>query len=66
MCQCKFKNTVMKSTAVVFDRPKQLSLKALELPEVKAGQLEVAVQYAASVQVQSVCCGMAACRPCLA
>ena len=35
----------MKSTAVVFDRPKQLSLKALELPEVKAGQLEVAVQY---------------------
>ncbi|PIT73701.1 chlorophyll synthesis pathway protein BchC [Limnohabitans sp. B9-3] len=35
----------MKSTAVVFDRPKQLSLQALELPEVKAGQLEVAVQY---------------------
>ena len=25
----------MKSTAIVFDRPKQLSLKALELPEVK-------------------------------
>jgi len=35
----------MKSTAVVFDRPKQLSLQALELPQVKAGQLEVAVQY---------------------
>jgi 3-hydroxyethyl bacteriochlorophyllide a dehydrogenase len=35
----------MKSTAVVFDRPKQLSLRALELPEVKAGQLEVAVKY---------------------
>jgi 3-hydroxyethyl bacteriochlorophyllide a dehydrogenase len=35
----------MKSTAVVFDRPKQLSLQALELPEVKVGQLEVAVQY---------------------
>jgi bacteriochlorophyllide a dehydrogenase len=35
----------MKSTAVVFDKPKQLSLQALELPQVKAGQLEVAVQY---------------------
>ena len=35
----------MKSTALVFDRPKQLSLQALELPQVKAGQLEVAVQY---------------------
>lgn len=35
----------MKSTALVFDRPKQMSLQALELPEVKVGQLEVAVQY---------------------
>jgi len=35
----------MKSTAVVFDRPKKLSLQALELPNIEAGQVEVAVQY---------------------
>jgi 3-hydroxyethyl bacteriochlorophyllide a dehydrogenase len=35
----------MKSTAVVFSRPKELSLQALELPQVQAGQLELAVQY---------------------
>jgi len=35
----------MKSTAVVFSRPKQLSLQALELPQVQAGQLELAVRY---------------------
>jgi bacteriochlorophyllide a dehydrogenase len=35
----------MKSTAVVFDSPKQLSLQALDLPAVQWGQLEVAVQY---------------------
>ena len=35
----------MKSTAVVFSRPKVLSLQALELPQVQAGQLELAVQY---------------------
>jgi 3-hydroxyethyl bacteriochlorophyllide a dehydrogenase len=35
----------MKSTAVVFSRPKQLSLQALELPQVQAGQLELAVHY---------------------
>jgi 3-hydroxyethyl bacteriochlorophyllide a dehydrogenase len=35
----------MISTALVFDRPRQLSLQALALPDVQAGQLEVAVQY---------------------
>jgi 3-hydroxyethyl bacteriochlorophyllide a dehydrogenase len=35
----------MKSIAVVFDKPKQLSLQALELPHLQAGQLEVAVEY---------------------
>jgi len=35
----------MRSTAVVFDRPKQLSLQSLELPDVQSGQLEVAVKY---------------------
>ena len=35
----------MKSTAVVFSRPKELSLQALELPQVQAGQLELAVHY---------------------
>ena len=35
----------MKSTAVVFNNPKQLSLQSLELPELQAGQVEVAVQF---------------------
>jgi 3-hydroxyethyl bacteriochlorophyllide a dehydrogenase len=35
----------MKSHAVVFNSPKQLSLQALELPELQAGQLEVAVEF---------------------
>jgi 3-hydroxyethyl bacteriochlorophyllide a dehydrogenase len=35
----------MKSTAIVFSRPKQLSLQALELPQVQVGQLELAVRY---------------------
>ena len=35
----------MKSTAVVFDQPRQLSLQALALPELQAGEVEVAVQY---------------------
>ena len=35
----------MKSQAVVFNSPKQLSLQALDLPELQAGQLEVAVEF---------------------
>jgi len=35
----------MKSTAVVFDQPRQLSLQALPLPQLQAGEVEVAVQY---------------------
>jgi 3-hydroxyethyl bacteriochlorophyllide a dehydrogenase len=35
----------MKSTAVVFNNPRQLSLQSLELPELQAGQVEVAVQF---------------------
>ena len=35
----------MKSQAVVFNNPKQLSLKALDLPVLQEGQLEVAVEF---------------------
>jgi 3-hydroxyethyl bacteriochlorophyllide a dehydrogenase len=35
----------MKSTAVVFNNPKELSLKTLDLPELQEGQVEVAVQF---------------------
>jgi 3-hydroxyethyl bacteriochlorophyllide a dehydrogenase len=35
----------MKSQAVVFNSPKQLSLQALDLPELQAGQLDVAVEF---------------------
>ncbi|MBU3647448.1 MAG: chlorophyll synthesis pathway protein BchC, partial [Limnohabitans sp.] len=35
----------MKSQAVVFNSPKQLSLKALDLPELQDGQLEIAVEF---------------------
>ncbi|MEY4448123.1 MAG: putative L-galactonate oxidoreductase [Pseudomonadota bacterium] len=35
----------MKSTAVVFNNPKELSLKTLDLPELQVGQVEVAVQF---------------------
>lgn len=35
----------MKSHAVVFNSPKQLSLRSLDLPELQNGQLEVAVEY---------------------
>ncbi|MCZ8253794.1 MAG: chlorophyll synthesis pathway protein BchC [Hylemonella sp.] len=35
----------MKAQAVVFNQPRDLSLQALELPELQAGQLEVAVDY---------------------
>ena len=35
----------MRSQAVVFNSPKQLSLQALDLPELQAGQLDVAVEY---------------------
>ncbi|NBS07881.1 MAG: chlorophyll synthesis pathway protein BchC [Betaproteobacteria bacterium] len=35
----------MKSQAVVFNSPKQLSLQALDLPVMQNGQLEVAVEY---------------------
>jgi 3-hydroxyethyl bacteriochlorophyllide a dehydrogenase len=35
----------MKSTAVVFNNPKELSLKSLDLPELQDGQVEVAVQF---------------------
>jgi 3-hydroxyethyl bacteriochlorophyllide a dehydrogenase len=35
----------MKSTAVVFNNPKELSLKSLDLPELQEGQVEVAVQF---------------------
>jgi 3-hydroxyethyl bacteriochlorophyllide a dehydrogenase len=35
----------MKSQAVVFNSPKQLSLKALDLPELHEGQLEIAVEF---------------------
>ncbi len=35
----------MKSTAVVFNRPKKLSLQALDLPTLQVGEIEVAVQY---------------------
>ena len=35
----------MKSTAVVFNNPRELSLKSLELPELQDGQVEVAVQF---------------------
>jgi len=35
----------MKSTAVVFDDPGHMSLQALELPQLQAGQVEVAVQF---------------------
>lgn len=35
----------MKSQAVVFNSPKQLSLQALDLPALQEGQLEVAVEY---------------------
>jgi 3-hydroxyethyl bacteriochlorophyllide a dehydrogenase len=35
----------MKSQAVVFNSPKQLSLKALDLPELQEGQLEIAVEF---------------------
>ena len=43
--QCKAKNTVMKSQAVVFNSPRHLSLQSLDLPELQAGQLDVAVEY---------------------
>ena len=35
----------MKSQAVVFNSPKQLSLQALDLPTLQAGQIEVAVEF---------------------
>ncbi|NBX54636.1 MAG: chlorophyll synthesis pathway protein BchC [Betaproteobacteria bacterium] len=35
----------MKSHAVVFNSPKQLSLRSLDLPDLQSGQLEVAVEY---------------------
>lgn len=35
----------MKSTAVVFDNPQHMTLQALELPQLQAGQVEVAVQF---------------------
>ena len=35
----------MKAQAVVFTQPRALSLQALELPALQAGQLEVAVDY---------------------
>ena len=35
----------MKSTAVVFNHPKELSLKSLDLPKLQEGQVEVAVQF---------------------
>ena len=35
----------MKSQAVVFNSPKQLSLQALDLPELQTGQIEVAVEF---------------------
>ena len=35
----------MKSQAVVFNNPKQLSLRTLELPPLQEGQLEVAVEF---------------------
>ena len=35
----------MKSIAVVFDHPRQLSLQALALPQLQAGEVEVAVHY---------------------
>ncbi len=35
----------MKSQAVVFNSPKQLSLQSLDLPELQEGQLEIAVEF---------------------
>ena len=35
----------MKSTAVVFDNPRHMTLQALELPQLQDGQVEVAVQF---------------------
>ena len=35
----------MRSQAVVFNSPKQLSLQSLDLPQLQAGQLEVAVEF---------------------
>ena len=35
----------MKSQAVVFNSPRHLSLQALDLPELQAGQLDVAVEF---------------------
>ena len=35
----------MQSQAVVFHNPRRLSLQALDLPELQAGQIEVAVEY---------------------
>ena len=35
----------MSAQAVVFNNPRSLSLQTLDLPELQAGQLEVAVEY---------------------
>ena len=35
----------MKAQAVVFDRPRQVGLQALDLPELADGEVEVAVEY---------------------
>ena len=35
----------MQASAIVFDRPRQVSLQALDLPELAAGEVEVAVEY---------------------
>lgn len=35
----------MKSQAVVFNSPKQLSLKRLDLPDLQTGQLDIAVEF---------------------
>ena len=42
---CNVKNEAMKSQAVVFNQPRQLSVQSLDLAEMAEGQIQVAVEY---------------------
>jgi 3-hydroxyethyl bacteriochlorophyllide a dehydrogenase len=42
---CQLKNQIMKAQAIVFDQPQQLSVRALDLPELSDGQVQVKVEY---------------------
>lgn len=43
--QCTFKNTVMKAHAIVFDRPQRVCVRQLDVAELSAGDIEVAVDF---------------------